>query len=147
MGVPVKLENKKLIISRCENLKPIKWECQDSPDLFPLLCLLCAKAEGLSELSGLSHLAFKESNRLKKTKELLKSCKIQMDITKDKCLIYGKKEWPTSSHFIFDTSYDHRMVMAGELVSSLGVPITLKGKEAINKSFPEFYSYIHSLKK
>lgn len=144
MNVPIECKNKQLSISRCDNLQPLKFNLQGSPDLFPLLGVLCAKAEGLSELKGLSHLAFKESNRLHKTKELLGHCGISLKIQKGKCLIYGKKIWPKVSPFTFDTGKDHRMVMAAELVSSLGVSITVQGKAAVNKSFPEFYSLIGS---
>ena len=49
---------------------------------------------------------------------------------------------------MFDTAKDHRMVMAGELIASLNVPITVQGKKSVNKSFPEFYhltdSYSHT---
>lgn len=144
MNVPIEYKNTQLSISNCENLLPLSFNLKGSPDLFPFLCVLCAKAEGLSELKGLSHLAFKESNRLQKTKELLEHCGISLKIQKDECLIYGKKIWPKVSPFVFDTANDHRMVMAAELVSSLDVPITVQGKEAVNKSFPEFYSFINS---
>ena len=144
MGVQVGLKNEKLSIFKCENLKPLIFNLKGSPDLFPLLAILCAKAEGFSELSGLSHLAFKESNRLKKIKELLKLCNIKIELHKNKCLIFGQKIWPKTSPFLFDTKKDHRMVMVAELIASLRVPITIKGKHSINKSFPEFYSLISS---
>ncbi len=144
MGVKTEFINKELSILKCESLNPLHFNLKGFPDMFPLLSILCAKAEGLSELSGLSHLAFKESNRLRKTKELLESCGIQIKIQEDKCLIYGKKIWPKIKPFIFDTAKDHRMVMAGELIAKLGVPITVQEKDSINKSFPEFYSLIDS---
>ena len=144
MGVQIKFKNNQLVISKCENLKPLSFNVKNSPDLFPLLCVLCAKAEGLSELRGLSHLIFKESNRLNKTKELLEFCGIQVKFQEDNCLIYGKKIWPKVSAFIFDTTKDHRMVMAAELISSINIPITVQGKDSVNKSFPEFYSFIGS---
>lgn len=143
MNVPVELKNKQLSVSKCENLKPLNFNLKGSPDLFPLLCILCAKAEGQSELEGLSHLAFKESNRLNKIKELLECCGIQVKIQDGRCLIYGKKIWPKVSPFIFDTEKDHRMAMVGELVSYLNVPITVQGKNSVDKSFPEFYSIIN----
>lgn len=142
MGVPIKHKNKQLLISKYTHLKPIQIHLNNFPDLFPILCILCAKAEGLSKLLGLSHLAFKESNRLSKIKELLDCCGISTQIQEDKFFIQGKKIWPEVSPFIFDTAKDHRMVMAGELVASLGVPITVKGKSSVNKSFPEFHSLI-----
>ena len=148
MGVQVELKNKQILISKCESLKPLNINLQGSPDLFPLLCVLCAKAQGLSELRGLSHLVFKESNRLNKTKELLELCGISVVIQEGKCSIHGRKIWPKIPPFVFDTAKDHRMVMAGELIASLNVPITVQGKKSVNKSFPEFYhltdSYSHT---
>lgn len=142
MGVPVEFKNKRLVVSKCNNLKSLKIDLKNFPDLFPLLSVLCAKAKGASEFRGLSHLRFKESDRLNKIKELLGLCGIQMNTQNDQCVIYGKKNWSETAPFVFDTAHDHRMLMAGELVSSLGVPITLQGRDSINKSFPEFYSYI-----
>jgi len=144
MGVQVECKNKQLVVSKCDDLRPLKIDLKGFPDLFPLLCVLCAKAEGLSELRGLSHLVFKESNRLNKIKELLEACGIQVTMQKNSCLIRGKKTWPQISPFIFDTEKDHRMVMAGELISSLDVPITVLGKDSVRKSFPEFYSVIEA---
>ena len=145
MGVPVELKKDRLIVSKNENLKPLDINLKEQPDLFPMLAVLCAKAEGLSILRGVSHLAFKESNRLQKIKELLEKCGIQVKIQQNDFLIYGQKEWSSEIlPFVFDTKQDHRLVMAGELIAFIDVPITLKGKDSVNKSFTEFYSFIQS---
>ena len=144
MNVPVEYKDKQISILKCENLKPLNINLKGWPDLFPVLCVLCAKAEGLSKLSGISHLAFKESNRLNKMAELLKACGIAITTQDNKCSIHGKKIWPKISPFLFDTANDHRMVMAGELLSAFGVPVTIQGKHSVNKSFPEFYSIIEA---
>lgn len=142
MGVSIEKRKRNLIISKTENLKPLDFDLKGTPDLFPLLAVLCAKSEGLSKLKGIFHLAFKESNRLKKTEELLKHCGIKLKVQKDHWLIQGQKHWPQVAPFTFDSKKDHRMLMAGELVASLGIPITIQGKDSVNKSFPEFYSFI-----
>ena len=145
MGVSVKLKKDRLVISKCDNLKALNISLKEQPDLFPMLAVLCAKAEGLSALKGVSHLAFKESNRLQKIKELLENCGIRVSAQKNDFLIYGQKEWDSKiSPFVFDTEQDHRLVMAGELIAVMDAPITLKGKDSVNKSFPEFYSFIQS---
>ena len=56
MGVSVNFTENQLIISQTENLKPLSMNLKSYPDLFPVLSVLCAKAEGLSQLSGLQHL-------------------------------------------------------------------------------------------
>ena len=143
IGAPVELRKDQLIISKSASLKTLNVSLKGGPDLFPMLAVLCAKAEGLSVLKDISHLAFKESNRLQKMKELLEKCGILVKIQEDDFLIYGQREWGCEiPPFVFDTEQDHRLVMAGELVASLDVPITLKGKVSVNKSFPEFYSLI-----
>ena len=143
MGVSIELKKNQLIISKCDNLKPVNINVKEQPDLFPMLAVVCAKAEGLSVLKEVSHLAFKESNRTQKIKELLESCGIRVKIQKNDFLIHGQKKWNSEiSPFVFDTEQDHRLVMAGELVASIGTPITVKGKNTVNKSFPEFYSLI-----
>ncbi|MCY4321621.1 MAG: hypothetical protein OXC37_04390, partial [Bdellovibrionaceae bacterium] len=128
---PIKSQSQ-LIISKCSDLKPLDINLKDQPDLFPMLAILCAKAEGLSVLKGVSHLAFKESNRLEKLKEVLEKCGIAVKIQKDDFLIYGQKNW---SHkiipFDFSAEEDHRLVMVAELIASLGIPIHLKGKSAV----------------
>ena len=134
-----------LIISKCDHLKALDINLKGQPDLFPMLAILCARAEGLSVLREVSHVVFKESNRAKKIKELLEKCGIQVKIQKNDFVIYGQKKWTHKIHpFEFDTEQDHRLVMTGELIAGIGVPIILKGKEAVNKSFPEFYSLIQS---
>ena len=139
------LNQTNVIISKCDHLKTLNISLKGQPDLFPLLAVLCAKAEGLSVLREVSHLAFKESNRLQKIKELLEKCGVQVKIQENDFLIYGQREWNSEiSPFEFDTEQDHRLLMAGELVASMGVPVTLKGKDSVNKSFPEFYSLIQS---
>ncbi len=144
MGVIISFENKKLIVSKCENLKPINISLKETPDLFPMLSVLCAKAEGTSQLKDISHLAFKESPRIEKTQELLKLCGIESLIKKEVFLIHGRKIWPKVSPFVFDSAKDHRMAMAGALAQAIGVPVTVKGEECVSKSFPGFHSLVDS---
>ena len=144
MGVGIELKNETISIFQTKNLKNINVDLSGSPDLFPVLSVLCAKAEGASQLSGLSHQAFKESHRLEKVIELLNLSGIQTELKKDTLWIHGKENWSSRSSFSFKSDHDHRMVMAAQLVKSLSVPIDIQGKEAINKSFPDFFSLVGS---
>lgn len=122
--------------------KPLCFDVSSYPDLFPVLAVLCSRAEGISQLSGIRHQAFKESHRLNKTKELLTGAGIKTQQTEDSLLIFGHNKWPLVRDFEFDCSEDHRMVMAAALMNKSGVPVQLIGKEAVNKSFPDFLRYI-----
>ena len=142
MGVKIQLENRRLEVFQSLCLKPLRADLKDKPDLLPLLAVLCAKAEGLSQLSGLSHQPFKESNRLQKITELLEKCGIKAWIQSDRLFIQGAKNWPSLSPFVFSADEDHRIAMAAELVRFIGAPITLRGGGAIRKSFPELLSIL-----
>ena len=145
MNVAIKKDKNNLIISKTENLEPISIDLTFYPDLFPVLSVLCAKAEGKSYLRGIKRQSFKESNRLLKTKELLEKSGIKTEVQDDVFVIYGKKSWRQVQEFCFDTDNDHRMVMASFLVKGIGVPINIEGKESINKSFPDFLSIVNEV--
>ena len=91
MGVSFKVKDQNMIIYQSDKLKNISADLSHYPDLFPILSVLCARAEGLSQLSGLSQQAFKESNRLNKIKELLDFLSIKTEIKNYTLFIHGKK--------------------------------------------------------
>ena len=143
MGVFVERGQGRLVISPGPRLKPLKRCLKNTPDLFPLLAVLCSQAEGASELKGLSHLKFKESDRLEKTRELLQKSGGKMTVQNGKAIIQGGGLLPgKAAPFVFDADNDHRMVMASELTRRLGAPVSIRGKRFVNKSFPAFYSLI-----
>ena len=145
MQAPVFLKNKRLKISQSHTLKAIDISLKGTPDLFPLLAVLCAKAEGKSYLRNIYHIAFKESNRLKKIYDLLCLCHIPCKQEGQDFWIQGNPEWNQKiSPFVFDPEEDHRIVMAVELLRCLNTPIELSNRNCVKKSFPDFYSYIQS---
>ena len=146
MGAPIERKGNQYSISQPSRLKPVEWDLRSTPDLFPVLAVLCAGARGRSLLSGLRHQAFKESHRLDKTAELLRLANIQTEKTEDTLTIYGAGQKTPSKPFVFDSAGDHRMVMSAVILKKLlNVPIHITGKEAVNKSFPDFFKYADSV--
>ena len=145
MGVSIKREENKLTVFKQESLKPVEMDLCSTPDLFPILSVLCARANGISRLSGLKHLAFKESHRLNQMAALFQAANISVEKTEDTFIIHGKESWSPTKPFEFDGGGDHRMVMAATLLKKLNVPVHIMGKEAVNKSFPDFFKYIGEL--
>ena len=145
MGVLIKNHNKNLEVSQCSQLKPIKINLKSHPDIFPVLSVLCSQAQGTSELSGLSHLAFKESNRLEKIKELFSYTGVDFQHKEDTLYIMGRNKLIQSPPFSFDSDQDHRIVMAASLFKKIGVPISIQNEEAVNKSFPDFLKITESV--
>ena len=144
MGVPIRRSQARLTVSRCPRLKALNCHLKNTPDLFPLLAVLCSQAKGQSELMGLAHLRFKESDRLEKTRELLEKCGWPIAVQGNGAVIQGQRgsSMADTAPFVFSADNDHRMVMAGELARQIGAPVTIKGKHFVHKSFPDFYSLI-----
>lgn len=144
--------------------KQFKWKSlnvnlSNSPDLFPVLSVLCAFADGDSVLNGAAHLKFKESNRILKTNELINAIGIRTQLLPDGLKIYGDssrldkikninllqiQEW--NKKIIFDTDCDHRMAMAAGILKKLGFNIDILNPEVINKSYPNFWNDLEALK-
>lgn len=90
------------------NLTAADINLGNSPDLFPIVAVLAANAEGTSHISGAKQLAFKESNRLLTTEEFLKKMGCTITATDDGCVIVGGK-----LHGAEITTYDdHRIAMS-----------------------------------
>ena len=146
MGVTVQKEKGRLTVLKPQRLKTLEKDLKSTPDLFPVLAVLCARAEGTSRLTGLRHLAFKESHRLNQMAKLFQSAKIAVEKTNDSFIIHGQGEGGQGAPpFAFDGAGDHRIVMAAALLNSPKTPIHITGKEAVNKSFPDFFKYTHSV--
>lgn len=117
-------------------LHPIDCNLKATPDLFPIVALLAANANGTSRLYGVAHLIYKESNRLQRTADMLGSLGISISLDANGCSITGGQ----LSGVCISAGGDHRMfmtaVVAG-LVAHGPVEITDAENEA-DVSYPYF---------
>lgn len=142
MGIKVSYTDSTLDIEMPEEIKPIDINLDNCPDLFPCLAVLCAFAKGESVLRGAPHLAFKESDRLAKTTELLEKAQIKCS-AKDRAFhIVGHGFASKLSSFAFDTDHDHRMAFAAGLLKLKGYDIRIQNPGVVSKSFPEFWKVL-----
>jgi 3-phosphoshikimate 1-carboxyvinyltransferase len=139
MNIDVKLVSGILKVAKTLVMQPSQIVLKDAPDLFPCLSVLCAFAEGESRLVGAPQLIYKESNRIKKTQELLNLMGIKSDLKDNGLVILGIGRTIKARSFVFDTDQDHRMAMAAGLLVREGWPVTVKGHRCVNKSYPEFW--------
>lgn len=114
------------------------------PDLFPVLSVLCAFAEGESYLFNAPQLKDKESDRIEKTTELLQKCGFFVEKRNDGLKIQGQPDciYKKRDLILFDPEHDHRMAMAAGLLMLKGFPIRMPDLSVVNKSYPHFFKDI-----
>ena len=145
MGFQIKHTNRVLKITGGNNLKPIKYNIKNCPDLFPVLAALCALAEGISHLYGAPHLRYKESNRIEEVAKLLCLTGRKVKVLNDGLIIEGHSvsSGIEGNVIFFDPKEDHRMAMAAAVLKKAGEPIQILNPKVVNKSFPDFWSVVN----
>ena len=142
MVVAVDHAGEVLTVERAERLRPVDWNLGDSPDLFPVLAVLAALAEGQSRLHGAPHLGHKESDRIQKTAELLQAMGRTFQHLDGGLLIEGEGLKVKGAPVTFDPDQDHRLAMAAGVARKAGFPIRVMDPGVVKKSFPGFWSCI-----
>ncbi|PWU14293.1 MAG: 3-phosphoshikimate 1-carboxyvinyltransferase [Bdellovibrio sp.] len=142
MGVKVSGQAPRIRIEQGAKIRAAQVPLANAADLFPVLSVLCAFAEGTSKLVGAPQLIYKESNRLAKTRELLKLAGCQVRKLEHGMEIDGNgMDW-VPKIFQFDPDEDHRMAMAAGLLQLRQKQIQILKPEVVNKSFPKFWEIL-----
>lgn len=143
-GVEIAVDQQQRItISRSENLKAFHFDASDCPDLFPVVAILAACAEGQSSIRGLHRLVHKESNREESIAMMLEALGVTFSILEDYLVIEGKTSFKSCT---IPSFHDHRIVMAAALASlNADGPITILKAQAQDKSYPAFLTHLKLL--
>jgi 3-phosphoshikimate 1-carboxyvinyltransferase len=143
MGIPFRQDKGQLVVGQAEGISPIEADLTNTPDLFPVLAVLLGQASGVSRITGIEHLVYKESNRLENVIQLLKLLGRDCSYSMDQFKISGRSE-PYSITSDFDPDQDHRMAMAAQAANFAGANLNIKNKFVVKKSFPEFWQSLGS---
>jgi 3-phosphoshikimate 1-carboxyvinyltransferase len=108
------------------------------PDLAPILAIACSIGTEPCRLSGLQTLPGKESDRLKKIKELVLWLGGRTEIRYNSEIIIYPRAQPSKPIVPFDPSGDHRMAFAFAL-GALDTGGTILDPLCVNKTFPNFW--------
>lgn len=108
-----------------------------NPDLAPILGVLASNIDGEVKLIDLERLAYKESNRILSTKEMLEACGVDVIATNNSLTIKGKTNYKTGHIKAYN---DHRIVMASAILASLVHELYIDEIKPVNKSFPNFFN-------
>lgn len=126
------------------NLSNFKYDATDTPDLFPPLVALACNCDGVSEIKGVSRLAEKESNR--RDALISEFSKLGAEIWYDKDTMYIKKSKLKSG--TVESHNDHRIAMAISVAALKAEgDIYINDPDCVNKSYPNYYYILESIKR
>ncbi len=143
MGIAYEESVEQLHVKQHKSWKACTVNLNSCPDLFPVLSVLCALAEGTSQLYGAEQLKYKESDRIAKTKELLDLVGFKTEELVDGLGIYGLSSTQDKAKLVvFNPDHDHRMAMAAGVLKLAGYNIKIETPEVVQKSYPQFWQDI-----
>ncbi len=120
------------------SLKPVRVHMSDYPDAVMSAAIVMSQAQGKSTITGIEHLAHKETDRLALLKLNLRKLGISAHTTNSSITITGRtqKLWQTE----IKTGDDHRFAMAFSLLGC-----RVDNKACVKKSYPTFWQDLKRL--
>ncbi|MEA5038257.1 MAG: 3-phosphoshikimate 1-carboxyvinyltransferase [Clostridiaceae bacterium] len=118
-------------------LRGCEIDLAEVPDLLPVLAVVAACAQGKTRFTGGERLRHKESDRLASTAAIIGSLGGKAEAFPDGLAVTGGK----LTGGTVDSFHDHRIVMAAAVAGSICPrAVTILGADAVNKSYPAFFS-------
>lgn len=128
-------------------LKGLKVNMRENPDLVPTISVLAAVADGTTEITGVAHLRYKETDRLRFMAEELTKLGVRVEEKEDGLLIKGRsKEGLKAKAAKVYSHGDHRLAMAlcVAALSARGETV-IEGVGCANISYPSFFEDMRDL--
>lgn len=143
-GAAIHVTDNAISVTKKE-LHPFDFDATDCPDLFPPLVALAANCKGLSIIRGLKRLRYKESDRGKTLQQEFYKLGTRIELNGDEMQIYGNRSVVVNNPSL-DAHNDHRIAMACAVGGlNANVPVTIRGADAIEKSYPDFWEHLRQL--
>jgi len=138
MGCTVAYGGNSVTVERTGTLTGIRFDMATSPDTVQTLCMVAAVADTPTTITGISHLKFKESDRISSTAERLRLLGGDVQVSEDSITIR-----PSLLHGgSIDPVNDHRTAMSFAVLGCGIGGITIQNAECVNKSFPGFWEQL-----
>lgn len=123
--------------------EPIIVDASASPDLIPVVAVKAGLTPRVTRIINAEKLAFKESNRLASTLNMLSVLGANVRETPDGLIIKGIRRFDGGK---IDSANDHRIVMAAAIAATASRrPVVITHAEAVKKSYPDFFNDFISL--
>lgn len=135
-GAYTAYENGALTVE-CREKRPFSADVSQFPDLFPVLAVLAAAANGESRLYNAGRLRIKESDRIAAVCNMINSLGGRAVAGEDSLTVYGSGALRGG---VVNGENDHRIVMSAAIASLIcESEVTILGSEAVSKSYPAFF--------
>lgn len=131
--------------SEVSALSDLEIDLSSYPDLALPLMTACAIRHPEVRFTGVHHLQYKESDRLRALAQELSKAGIELQESLGKVWFRQAVILPPGMRLSFNTSGDHRMAMALSTLSVLGYHITLDDAACVQKSFPGYWDELEVL--
>lgn len=118
--------------------KSVEYDLRHTPDIMPVLTVMCCMLGVEFVLSGLANLRIKESNRIGAMVKELAKCGYMLQATDDTVRWLPHLQTEITKPVTIDTHSDHRIAMAFALLRKQR-DITILSPEVVEKSYPDFW--------
>ncbi|MCW3128972.1 MAG: 3-phosphoshikimate 1-carboxyvinyltransferase [Methanophagales archaeon] len=126
-------------------LRGIRVNMRENPDLVPTIAVIGAVAEGPTEITGVAHLRYKETDRLRFLTEELRRMGARIEEKEEGLLIEGSKGRELKAAKVHSHG-DHRLAMALSIAAlSASGETVIEGAECAKVSYPSFFEDIRNL--
>ena len=138
MGCKVTYGHDSVTVTHEGPLEGITIDMSSAPDTVQTLCMVAALAKTPTVITGISHLKYKESDRIAVTADRLRALGGKVTTQSDRIVIM-----PAPLHGgTIDPAGDHRTAMSFAVLG-LGIGgVRITGADCVNKSFPGFWQIL-----
>ncbi len=138
MGCDVRQTKKGLLISPPRKFKPIKKiDARKIPDSVLTLAMICALTQEKTIISNVSHLRYKECDRLLAMSNELKKLGTKVHLKNNVIVIEKGKKVDTEAKI--NTYDDHRMAMVFSIPKSMYPSISIENPDIVQKSYTTYW--------
>lgn len=135
MGCRVRSGRDLVEVERTGELAGIEIDMADAPDSVQTLCTVAACASSPTTVHGISHLKWKESDRIQAIARVLVSAGAGVEIGPDRIVVR-----PAPLHGAeIDPEGDHRTAMSAAVLGLATGGFVIRNAECVRKSFPGFW--------
>lgn len=137
MGAKVSVKNDEIAVEGAD-LHGAEIDAGNIPDIIPILSVAAAAAKsGITTVTNAARLRIKESDRLSAICECINNLGVVVAEMDDGLVVWTGEGIRGGNVFGFN---DHRIVMSMAIAGSISnSEVTIRGAEAVNKSYPQFF--------